>query len=398
MRNLIGRSFRKFAVLESASSLLLIGCTLVALFWANSGGRDAYHHLREFRPGFGTSDASLGLSFESFVNDALMAVFFLLVGLEIKRELLGGELASVKRAALPVLAAVGGMIVPAGIFIAWNHGLPGAQGWGIPMATDIAFALGVLMLLGRRIPIGLKVFLVALAIIDDLGAILVIAVFYTGQLHLTYLLGALGVLAGLSLLNRGGVRHPVPYAIGGVLLWMCVFHSGIHATIAGVLLAFCIPFRNPVGGIKNARNTEPLLTRLESRLHPFVSFGILPLFALMNAGVTLSPVVLHQVFEPLGIGILLGLCIGKPVGITLFAWLAVRFGIAALPSGTSWAQLAGAGVLGGIGFTMSIFIAGLGLTGHTLLDGAKVAILCASVVSGASGYLVLRMLERRMPA
>jgi NhaA family Na+:H+ antiporter len=427
---LIWWPFQKFAQLQSASSLLLIFCTLAALAWANSLWGETYHHFKEFPLGLSLGGIPMIISFELFVNDALMAVFFLLVGLEIKREMLAGELASIKQSALPIMGAIGGMLVPAGIFLAWNKGLPSAHGWGIPMATDIAFALGVMMLLGKRVPIGLKVFLVALAIIDDIGAILVIAVFYTNQISFPSLFLALGVIAGLTVLNRSGVKHPAPYIMGGLFLWISVFHSGIHATIAGVLLAFCIPHKarlreedfaprvdtamkkfhageqkagfilddgrvEAIHELEDAcEGAEPLLQRMESKLHPFVSFGILPLFALVNAGVEMSPAVMHQLFEPLGLGILMGLCVGKPLGITLFAWLAVRFRVASMPAGTTWPQVVGAGMLGGIGFTMSIFIAGLGLPTHDLLDGAKLAILVSSLLAGGAGYLVLRVLGK----
>jgi NhaA family Na+:H+ antiporter len=374
--------FRRFARLESASGILLMLCALAALAWANSPWGHAYQGFREYRP----AGIPGILPLELFVNDVLMTVFFLLMGLEIKREMIAGELASLKRSALPIAGALGGMLVPAGIFLALNHGLPGARGWGIPMATDIAFALGVLTLLGRRVPVGLKVFLVALAIIDDVGAIVVIAVFYTGDITLPYLLLAGAALAALVLLNRGGVRRPLPFLLGGALLWFCMFHSGVHATIAGVLLAFCIP---------HSGKGPSLLQSLESRLHPYVSFGIMPLFALINAGVALSPAVRHALFEPVGLGILAGLCLGKPLGITLFSWLAVRCRIASLPGNVSWPQLAGAGILGGIGFTMSIFIAGLGLPDRELLDGAKLAVLGGSVISGVAGYLILRWLGKK---
>jgi NhaA family Na+:H+ antiporter len=397
-RTLVREFFQKFAALESASSLLLLACTLFALVWANTGWVHAYHLFRDLPLGFMWGGKFLGLPLELFVNDALMAVFFLLVGLEIKRELLAGELASLKRATLPILAALGGMLVPAALFIAWNQGLPGANGWGIPMATDIAFALGVMMLLGNRVPVGLKVFLVALAIIDDIGAILVIAIFYTHSLHLPALALAAAVFGGLLLVNKSGVRHPAPYLIGGGALWLCVFQSGVHATIAGVLLAFCIPYRDGAGMRVRDETSIPQLQRFESKLHPYVSFGILPLFALVNAGVTLSPTVLHALVDPLGLGIVTGLCLGKPIGITLFSWMAVRLRLATLPTGVSWGQLAGAGMLGGIGFTMSIFIAGLGLPTAELLDGAKIAILVSSVVAGTAGYLALRMLGQGKPS
>jgi NhaA family Na+:H+ antiporter len=375
---------QRFFRLEASSGILLLVSALAALAWANSPWEPAYQVLKHaaILPGF---------SAELFVNDILMAVFFLLMGLEIKREFLQGELSTRRQAALPLAAALGGMLVPALLFLAWNRGGPAAHAWGVPMATDIAFALGVMTLLGKRVPLGLKVFLVALAIIDDLGAILVIAFFYSGNLHGGWLLGAGLVTALLALLNRRGVTRAWPYLLGGVALWAAVFQSGIHATIAGVLLALCTPLRPAPDD-----NREPLLRRLEHALHPYVAFGILPLFALINAGIALSPGVLHALREPLGLGILTGLLIGKPAGITLFAWIAVRAGVASLPSGTGWALLAGAGLLGGIGFTMSLFIAGLGLSPQ-LLDSAKFAVLTASLAAGVGGYFLLRV-QTRGPA
>ncbi len=347
--------------------------------WANSPWEPAYHALKHL-------PMLPGLSAELFVNDVLMAVFFLLMGLEIKRELMEGELSTRQQAALPFAGALGGMVVPALLFIAWNRGGPAAHAWGVPMATDIAFALGVMTLLGKKVPLGLKVFLVALAIIDDLGAILVIALFYSGDLHIVWLLAAALVTGLLALWNyRAPSRwqqHPLPYILGGIALWLALFQSGLHATLAGVLLALCIPSKFAAPG-------KPLLHRMESALHPWVSFGILPLFAVFNAGVALSPAVMGALTEPLGLGILTGLLIGKPLGITLFAWLAVRFGLAKLPANTGWGRMAGAGLLGGIGFTMSLFIAGLGLAPE-LLDGAKFAVLAASLAAGVAGYFVLR--------
>ena len=379
--------FRKFSAIESSSGILLLACALLAVALANSAFAASYFHLRDFplrlpRP-LGVEGS---LSIELFINDVLMTVFFLVVGLEIKRELIAGELASLRRAALPAFGALGGMIAPAVIFAALNCGGVAAHGWGIPMATDIAFALGAITLLGRRVPAGLKVFLVALAILDDIGAILVIALFYAGQIHLAALAAAGAILAGLALMNRLGVRRRAPYLLAAPFLWLALFHSGVHATLAGVLLAFCIPHRGA--------QPSPL-EKTETALHPWVNFAILPLFALANAGVALSPRVTTALFEPLGLGILLGLCLGKPLGITLFSWLAVRLRAAALPQGVAWPQIAGAGVLGGIGFTMSIFIAGLALPERELLDGAKLAVLTASLIAGICGYVVLRLLASR---
>jgi NhaA family Na+:H+ antiporter len=375
------RFVQRFFRMEASSGILLLACALAALAWANSPAEPAYQALKHaaLLPEF---------SFELLVNDVLMAVFFLLMGLEIKREFLQGELSTRRQAALPLAGALGGMLAPALLFLAWNQGGPAARAWGVPMATDIAFALGVLTLLGKRVPSGLKVFLVALAILDDLGAILVIAFFYSGSLHVGWLLAAGLITALLAFVNRRGVTHPLPYLLGGAALWAAVFQSGVHATIAGVLLALCIPHR---AGPR--ANRAPLLSRLEHALHPWVAYGILPLFALVNAGVALTPGVWHALREPLGLGILTGLLIGKPVGITLFAWIAVRCGLASLPSGTGWARLAGAGLLGGIGFTMSLFIAGLGLPPE-LLDGAKFAVLAASLTAGLGGYFFLRSQAR----
>jgi NhaA family Na+:H+ antiporter len=350
-------------------------CALAALGWANSGAGNSYFAIRDF-------PLPAHLTFRLFVNDALMALFFLFVGLEIKREILSGELSSVKRATLPLAGALGGMLVPALLYLALNFGGPAASGWGIPMATDIAFALAVLTLLGKRVPVGLKVFLVALAILDDVGAILVIALFYTNTLHVGALFSAVGLLAVIILMNLRGIRHPLPWLLAGALLWFFVFASGVHATLAGVALAFCLPYSH----------------RLESALQPWVIFGILPLFALLNAGVLLSPALAHGLAEPLGLGILLGLCLGKPVGILLFSWLAVRARRAELPAGVSWAMMTGAGLLGGIGFTMSLFIAGLGLPSPAHRDSATLAVLAASVFSGAAGYILLSLQSRRRQA
>jgi NhaA family Na+:H+ antiporter len=421
----VWRPFQVFVRLESFSGILLLACALAALAWANSRWGGAYHHLKEFPLGLSLGGIPMILPFEKLVNDGLMAFFFLLVGLEIKREMLAGELASFRRALFPAVAALGGMLIPAGIFIAFNQGEPGAKGWGIPMATDIAFALGVLQLLGRRVPLSLKVFLVALAILDDIGAILVIALFYTSHLSYPSLFLAGAFLAGLLFLNRSGVKHPLPYMLGGFFLWIALFHSGVHATLAGVALAFFIPTKTLLTdeqflpraqnilqrfraaehrihpGVLNdervsaihemeaaCEGVEPMAQRLEARLHPWVSYGILPLFALLNAGVTLSLPTVHVLREPLGLGILVGLCLGKPIGIVFFSRLAVWMKMASLPPGTDWKQITGAGILGGIGFTMSIFIAHLGLAPQ-LLDGAKLAILCASLAAGFAGFAFL---------
>lgn len=367
-----------FFRLEAASGIVLFAGAMLALAWANSpwaAGYQALKHAPLLPALSGRLSAFSGFSVELMVNDVLMALFFLMMGLEIRREMLHGELSTRRQAALPLAGALGGMLLPALLFTAWNHGGPSAHAWGVPMATDIAFALGVMTLLGNRVPPGLKVFLVALAIIDDLGAILVIALFYSGTLHVFWLAAAAVISAILFVAGRRGLTSPWAYLAGGIALWVAVFHSGLHATLAGVILALCLPVSK--------------LYRVESALHPWVNYSILPLFALLNAGIALTAGVGGALLEPLGLGISTGLLIGKPLGILLFCVIAVRLGWAALPARTGWTLLLGAGVLGGIGFTMSLFIAGLGLSPETL-DGAKLAILAASCLAGLIGYTVLR--------
>ncbi len=371
------KPFQRFIQLESASGLLLFFAALTGLAFANSPLSETYASLK-----------SVSLP---AINDGLMAVFFLLVGLEIKREMWNGELASFRRSAMPFAAALGGMLLPAVFYSLFNRNHLSAPGWGIPMATDIAFALGALMVLGKRIPPGLKIFLVALAIIDDLGAILVIALFYTQTLHWGALALSGACLAALFMLNFFGVRRLLPYLAAGALSWFALLHSGVHATLAGVALAFFIPMTAD-GAEENS------LQFLERKLHPWVGFGILPIFALVNAGVALNPQTRNLLAEPVGLGILAGLCLGKPLGISLFSWIAARMGFGELPTGVRWRHLLGAGMLGGIGFTMSLFIADLGLPEERLLDGAKLAVLCASVISGMIGIVYLAWMGREKPA
>jgi NhaA family Na+:H+ antiporter len=405
-----------------------MACTLLALGIANSPFGEAYEHFWHTYVGFTFGEISLKNSLLHWVNDGLMVVFFFLVGLEIKRELLVGELASVRKAALPFMAALGGMIVPAGIYAALNAGTPAISGWGVPMATDIAFALGVLALLGRGVPTGLFVFLAALAIVDDLGAVLVIAVFYTEQIHWIALGMGGAFFAGMILLNVAGVRSPIPYALLGVATWLAFLQSGVHATIAGVLAAMAIPVRtvlDPDHFLESSREIldhfesasenakEPVivneqrsasvvaledacervqtpLQRLEHGLLPWVTFLILPIFALGNAGVPLGGDVLSALASPLSLGIILGLVLGKQVGITLFSWIAVKVGLAALPEGVTWRHIYGTSWLAGIGFTMSLFIAMLAFGEGQALTDAKTAILVASLIAGVIGYLLLR--------
>lgn len=355
--------FYDFLNNSRATGIILIICTAISLLLANSPVKEGWLQ---------------GWSFiEHWINDGLMVLFFFLAGMEIKQELLTGELSSIQKATLPVLAAIGGMLVPAAIFSLFNHGTPTAYGWGIPMATDIAFSLGVISLLGKRVPLPLKIFLTALAIIDDLGAIVTIAIFYTASLNIIYLAGAAGLLVLLFILNRCKVQTIIFYIIPGVLLWYCILHSGIHATIAGVLLAFTIPLAKVEG--------------LIHLLHKPVNFLIMPLFALANTAITF-PGDLGQVFQhTISYGIIAGLVIGKPLGIFLFSWIAVKIKIAALPSQSNWQQLAGVGVLAGIGFTMSIFIATLAYTDDTWQIYSKIAVIAASMISGIFGYFYLRI-------
>ncbi len=420
------RPFQRFARNESSSGLLLLGCTAVALAWANSPWAASYEHLWEIYVSVGAGEYAIRETLHHWINDGLMAVFFFLVGLEIKREILVGELASPRRAALPMAAALGGMIVPALLYAALNAGGPGAAGWGIPMATDIAFALGILALLGPRVPLALKVFLAALAIVDDLGAVLVIAFFYTADLSVPALGWAAGFMALLVAFNLGGLRSPVPYVLLGLGLWVAFLESGVHATVAGVLLALTIPARTRIdageflargdaalkefaaAGVADAdvltsrvhqealteieeaaEDAQAPLQKLEHKLHGIVAFGIMPLFALANAGVPLTGGA-DAVASPVSLGVIAGLVLGKPIGITLFAWLATRAGIAERPLEVSWRLLHGAAWLGGIGFTMSLFIAGLALTDPEQLTRAKLGILAASLVAGTIGWLLLR--------
>jgi NhaA family Na+:H+ antiporter len=417
------RPFQKFAKLESSGGILLIACTVAALIWANSPWASGYFHLWHTNLTFGFAGKLLSEPLHFWINDGLMALFFLLVGLEIKRETLVGELASFRKAALPIAAALGGMIVPAALYLMFNRGGPGSSGWGIPMATDIAFALGVLALLGDRIPTSLKVFLAALAIADDIGAVLVIAFFYTEQISWISL-GVGGVfLMALIAANRAGARHPLTYAVLGVGLWLAFLESGIHATVAGVLLALTIPARQrinnrafPARSEKNldefhrageegetiegrasendllardcARAESPML-RFEHALMPWNKHVIMPVFALANAGVVLGTGAVRALVDPISLGVICGLVLGKPIGIVLFSWLATRSGIAEMLDGIGWRQILGVGMLGGIGFTMSLFIANLAFGDRPALEMAKMGILAASITSGIAGAVVL---------
>jgi Na+:H+ antiporter, NhaA family len=374
-------TFKRFASSEQFAGVLLIACTVISLALANSPLAAAYLALGHAQLG--------GLTVEHWINDALMAVFFLLIGLELERELYVGELSRPRHALLPVFAAVGGMAVPAAIHLGLNAGAPTQSGFGIPMATDIAFALGVLALLGNRVPPALKVFVVAFAVIDDLGAIVLIATVYTEQIAWTFLALALGTFGLLIALNRSRVMALPVYLAGGVLLWIWLREAGIHASIAGVLLAFAIPFT-----AKRANDTSPS-EQLEHALHRPVAWVILPLFALANTAVPVDAAALARLAEPNSIGIVLGLLVGKPLGVVLLSAVAVACRVSALPDDVRWAHVVGAGLLGGIGFTMSIFITNLAFEGEPdIVNASKLAILLASVVAGAAGLAWLRLVAR----
>jgi NhaA family Na+:H+ antiporter len=419
------RGFQRFSHMEAAGGIVLIIATAVALVWANSPWADTYVHLWEMKftvgvPGFGLTE-----SLHHWINDGLMAVFFFLIGLEIKREVLAGELASIRLAALPVAAALGGMLVPAAFYVLFNAGGEGISGWGIPMATDIAFALGVLALLGSRVPIGLKVFLTALAIADDLGAVVVIALFYTASIDWMSLATGLVLLGMLYYANRSGLRKPLPYMLVGLVIWVMFLKSGVHATIAGVLLAMTIPVSTAIdddrlvessrrnvdalersasdaGPLGNRDRIEaiyameeaceaalPPLVRIEDKLHGLVAFVIIPVFALANAGLRLDGISADAITDTVTLGIITGLVLGKPLGIMLGSWLIVRARRADLPAGTTWGMIHGVSWLAGIGFTMSLFIAGLAFDSPSYLESAKLGVLSASLLAGIAGAAIL---------
>jgi Na+:H+ antiporter, NhaA family len=375
------RAFVEFFESEKAGAVLLLACTGVSLTLANSPAGHAYLQFWQI--------SVAGLSLEHWINDGLMAVFFLLIGLELERELYVGELSSLRNALLPICAAIGGIAVPAGLHFYLNAGTPTQAGAGIPMATDIAFALGALALLGKRVPGSLMVFLTALAVMDDLGAILVIAAFYSTKFSLAYLCGALAVFLALVAANVLRVMSMLPYLIGGALMWFLMLKSGVHATIAGVLLAFAIPFNG-----RNSMEDSPS-HRMEHRLHRPVVFGILPLFALANTGVVFEPQWLENLVSANSLGILGGLTLGKPLGIFLFSYIAVSIGLCRLPDDLGWRHIAGVGCLGGIGFTMSIFITNLAFGSEAILVSAsKIAILAGSLIAGLAGVFWLLLFSR----
>lgn len=375
----LSKTFKDFFDSEKSSGILLIICTAVSLVLANSLIGANYLSLWQMPVG--------GLSVEHWINDALMAVFFLFIGLELERELYNGELSDFKNALLPIFAAIGGICLPALIHFALNAGTPTQAGIGIPMATDIAFALGVLALLGSRVPASLKVFLTALAVMDDLGAIIVIAVFYTAKLSIAYLIGAMAVFGLLLMLNHFfRVMALIPYLLGGVLMWFLMLKSGVHATIAGVLLAFAIPFS------AKEDDEESPSHQLEHFLHKPVAFVILPIFALCNTGIVIGAGWAQNLTSANSSGIIGGLVLGKPVGIMFLSFLAVAIGICKLPLDLNWRHIFGAGLLGGIGFTMSIFITNLAFVGNLeMISASKMAILLASLMAGTIGFLWLKL-------
>ncbi len=423
--------FREFTSSNAASGILLMAAAVIALLWANSPIASSYASLWDTRLTIGVGDWALSKNLLHWINDALMAIFFLVVGLEIKREILVGELASVRRAALPIAAALGGALVPALIFLFIVGSDEAARGWAVPMATDIAFALGVLALLGDRIPMGLRVFMVALAIVDDLLAVVIIGLFYTTDVSVAALAAAGGCLALLIAANVLGVRRPVVYGVLGLALWFAILQSGVHATLAGVLLAMTIPARTRLDSTDFAararrivdhlvrregsdapttieehhdalwdletiteRAQAPML-RFEHALQPWVAFVIVPIFALANAGVVLDGGFGAMLGDPVVLGVVIGLIVGKQVGITAATLLVLRAGLASLPAGVTMKHIYGAAWLGGIGFTMSLFISDLAFGGGPVLALAKIGILVASAVAGVGGYLILRIATQR---
>ncbi len=416
------RPLTAFMHVESAGGVVLLICTAIALLAANSPYAEAYaafwhHDLR-----IAVGDFELSYSVAHWINDGLMVVFFFLIGLEIKRELIIGELSDPKKVVLPVAAALGGVLAPVAIYLSLQYGKAGEHGWAVPMATDIAFVVGCMSLLGSRVPRGLAVLMLSLAIVDDLMAVLVIAMFYTSSISAAWLAGAAGGLAAIVVMNRVGVRSVPVYLIAGVVVWLCTLQSGVHSTIAGVILGLLTPVHPWLGGPKflgflrytddtlrkeetsmerarqmvadlsfASREAVPPLYRIETALHPWVAFGIMPLFALANAGV---PIKIEAMGEPVAVAVAAGLFFGKAIGIFGASWLAVKIGVATRPEGVTWPVLGGAAFLGGIGFTMALFIASLGLSGEILLS-AKIGIILGSFASAVVGMLVLSSVARK---
>ena len=384
MINYISKPFKWFFKLEAASGLVLLFAAIVALFISNSNLSEIYFSTLDRYLFIGINDFGIRLSVLHWINDALMAIFFFFVSLEIKREFLQGELSNTKQALLPIIAAVGGMVVPALFYVFINFGdSETLNGWAIPSATDIAFSLGVLSLLGKRVPLSLKVFLTALAIIDDLGAIVIIALFYSGDLSVKYLSLMLLVFLILLIINKFNVKKFLPYLIAGIFLWDFTHNSGIHATIAGVLLAMTIPHR------KKEKDFS-LLIKVEHAISPYVAFAIMPLFAFANAGVSLEGLTINSLLDKVPLGILLGLFVGKQLGVFVFSFVAIKMKIAQMPNNSNWYNFYGVGVLTGIGFTMSLFVGNLAFVENMqYMDGVKIGVLTGSLLSTLFGYFLI---------
>ena len=390
MINYITAPFKWFFKLEAASGLILLIAALIALIISNSDFGGNYFNLLNTHILIGTENFGLNLSILHWINDALMAIFFLVVTLEIKREFIHGELSKPKQALLPIIGAVGGMALPALIYVIINFKTGYTlRGWAIPTATDIAFSIGVLSLLGSRIPLSLKGFLVALAIIDDLGAIIIIAFFYSNELQYTYLLLMLAAMIALLLLNKLGIKKFVPYLFVGLFLWYFTHGSGIHSTISGVLLATTIPHRND-------EKDYSLLLKLEHALSPYVAFGIMPLFALANAGVVIKNMSLNTILAPVPLGIICGLFFGKQIGVFLFSFISIKLELAEMPANSNWLKFYGVGILTGIGFTMSLFVGNLAFADYSNnLDGVKIGVLIGSFLSAIIGYIMLMIVTKK---
>ncbi|MDN5199752.1 Na+/H+ antiporter NhaA [Fulvivirgaceae bacterium BMA10] len=427
-RSTIVQSFLRFTKIEASSGILLLLATGIAIFWANSPWSETYFGIWKTHMTIGFSDFVLSKPLLLWINDGLMALFFFVVGLEIKREIISGELSSLKKAVLPVFAAIGGMVVPAIIYAAFNISEPSAKGWGIPMATDIAFSLGILAMLGTRVPLSLKIFLTALAIADDLGAVIVIALFYSSDISLQNLLLGAIFLVVMLIGNFTGIRNKWFYAMVGIAgLWLAFLLSGVHATVAGILGALTIPARtrihpeeysqrirslmdkyhevfnqkskmpsheqlSVIATVKeNTKNAETPLQSLEHTIHPWITFLVMPIFALANAGIILSPEAIPVATHPVSIGVLLGLLVGKAAGITFFSFIPYKLGFASLPEKIKWAHIVGLGFIAGIGFTMSLFISGLAFRNDEYLLASKIGLLLGSLVSGIIGFVILKI-------
>ncbi|MBW8687238.1 Na+/H+ antiporter NhaA [Chitinophaga rhizophila] len=426
------KPIHRFIHQEFTGGIVLFLAVIAAIIWANSAWHDSYHHLWETKLAVSFSDKALDVPLHIWINDGLMALFFFVIGLELKREFMAGELSSMKKASLPMVAALGGMLVPAAIYFLINQGRDSANGWGIPMATDIAFALALLSLAGKNIPSSIKVFLSALAVADDLGAVLVIALFYTASISFAPLLAGACLLMLMVGGNALGIRSTLFYLLVGIAVWLCFLFSGVHATIAGVLVAFTIPARTKIneqeyvshlnayskqfedeipleGTLTTAEqhrtiekikqlslDAETPLQKIEYALHPWVAFVIMPLFALANAGMVIGSDFFSSLGNPVSMGVATGLLVGKFVGVLLFTWLMVRLKIASLPQYATWRHIAGVAMLAGVGFTMSLFITGLAFSSEQMIDQSKYGILISSLIAGTLGILVLKGAKQKI--